>query len=791
MKFTLSWLKDHLETSAPLAEIADRLVTLGLEIESIEDPAEKYKGFVVATVLEAGRHPNADRLSLCYADAGNGERIQVVCGAPNVRTGMNVAFAPVGVTIPSTGTILKKGKIRDVESLGMFCSATELDLGQEADGILDLDASLTAGTPLAEALGLSDPIIDVAITPNRSDCFGVRGIARDLVAGGMGTLKPLNYKAPNGTFPSPITVTIEQQSGCQDFQYQVIRGLRNGQSPEWVQRRLRAVGLRPISALVDVTNYLTFDLGRPLHVFDLGKLKGNLVVRRAKSGEKLMALNGKEYILEEGMIVIADDTGVISLGGIIGGMSTGCQDDSVDVLIECAAFDAIRTAITGRNLGIISDARMRFERGVDSTSIRPGLDAAIDLIVQWCGGTVSEGGVAIQEQPIPTHQTSPITLTQDKLTGLSGYAITLEEAKKHLEALNFTTLESTNTHLTVQSPSYRMDIEGPADLVEEVLRIKGYDKIPLTPLPTVQLKHDSLSIPSVVKRVLASRGLNETVTWSFMDEQLATRFGGGEPTLRIANPISVELGYMRSSILPNLIQAAIRNQDRAQETVALFEVGPQFEPTQQRLVAAGLTAGSTGSRHWAQSPRKFDVFDAKSHAMAVLNTLGITDSSYQIDSSAPDYYHPGRKGSLKQGNKVLATFGEIHPSIISDLKGENAYAGFEVFLDQLPPFKLKKSTLNLSPFQPVNRDFAFVVDDNIAADNLVKAIAKVDRDLITNIQIFDVYKGEKLEPGQKSLAIQVRLEPQAGTLTDVQINDVCDKIIANVLKSTGGVLRKT
>ena len=789
MKFTLSWLKDHLDTTASLSEIADKLVTLGLEVESIEDPAETFKGFVVADVLEVGRHPNADRLSLCYADAGNGERIQVVCGAQNVRSAMKVAFAPVGVTIPATGTILKKGKIRDIESLGMFCSARELEMGEDAEGILDLDTSLPAGMPLAEALGLSDPIIDVAITPNRSDCFGIRGIARDLAAGGLGTLKDVTYKTAKGALPCPVTVTIEDSQACPDFQIQVIRGLRNGSSPEWVQRRLRAIGLRPISALVDMTNYLTYDLGRPLHVFDLAKIQGNLTIRLSKAGETLTALNGKEYILNDGMTVIADASGVLSLGGVMGGMSTACLDDTVDVLIECASFDPIRTAQTGRTLAILSDARTRFERGVDPLSVRLGLDAATDLILQWCGGSLSEGGVATHKNPQSKPQPTPITLTQNKLHSLSGCDIPLTEAKGFLEALGFTTLSLESTHLTVQTPSYRMDIEGPADLVEEILRLKGYDQIPDTPLPLPSMRTESPSIPSIVKHVLASRGLNEVMTWSFMAEDLALKFGGEDPSLRLSNSLSVELDFMRPSILPNLIQATIRNQDRGQGSVALFEVGPQFEPGNQRLVAAGLLAGQTGPRHWAQASRLVDVFDAKSHALTVLNTLGISESSLQIDASGPDYYHPGRKGTLKQGNRIIALFGEIHPLIITQLAGEGAFVGFEVFLDQLPPLRLKKSTLQLSPYQPVTRDFAFVVDDGIPADQVVKAIAKTDRDLITAIHIFDVYKGEKLEKDKKSLAIQVRLEPQTGTLTDAQITEVCDKMIANVSKATGGVLR--
>lgn len=789
MKFTLSWLKDHLETTASLSEIAEKLVTLGLEVESIEDPAEKLKGFVVADVIEAGRHPNADRLSLCFADAGNGERIQVVCGAPNVRTGMKVAFAPIGVNIPSTGTVLKKGKIRDVESFGMFCSATELGMGEESDGILDLDTPLPAGTPLAQALGLADPIIDIAITPNRGDCFGVRGIARDLAASGLGTLKPLTLEEKSGTFPCPVTVTIEDSQACPDFQVIAIRGLRNTPSPDWVQRRLQAVGLRPISALVDVTNYLTFDLGRPLHVFDLNKVKGNLTVRLAKAGETLKALNGKDYTLTKDMTVISDDTGVLSLGGIMGGISTGCLEDTVDVLIECAMFDPIRTALTGRTLSVLSDARTRFERGVDPMSVAQGLTAAANLILDWCGGTLSDVGVTTHKNSLPKTMPLPITLTHEKLIHLSGCDITMAEATAFLEALGFTTISSTPKELTVVIPSYRPDIEGPADLVEEVLRLKGYDQIPATPLPPAQKKIEEISIPSIVKRLLAARGLNEAITWSFMDETLAGKFGQVDPSLRLTNPISIEMGFMRPSIIPNLIQAAIRNQARGQASVALFEAGPQFGNGAQTLAATGLLSGLTGPRHWAQAPRPVDVFDAKAHVLAVLATLGMAESSLQIDATGPDYYHPGRKGSIKQGNRTFAHFGEIHPSIITDLSGEGAFAGFEVFLDQLPPLRLKKSTLQLSPYQPVMRDFAFVVDETIAADQVMKAIGKVDRSLIATIHIFDVYKGDKLENGKKSLGIQIRLEPQNGTLTDAQITEVCGNIVSSVIKATGGALR--
>lgn len=789
MKFTLSWLKDHLETTASLSEIAEKLVTLGLEVESIEDPSEKLKGFVVADVVEAGRHPNADRLSLCFADAGTGTPIQVVCGAQNVRAGMKVAFAPEGVTIPSTGTVLKKGKIRDVESFGMFCSATELGMDGESEGILDLNTSLPAGTPLAQALGVADPVIDIAITPNRRDCLGVRGIARDLAASGIGTLKPIVQKERTGTFPCPVSVTIEDSQACLDFQVLAIRGLRNGPSPDWVQRRLRAVGLRPISALVDVTNYLTFDLGRPLHVFDLNKIKGNLTVRLAKAGETFTALNGKDYTLNEGMTVISDDTGILSLGGIMGGISTGCLEDTVDVLIECAGFDPIRTALTGRALSILSDARSRFERGVDPASIPQGITEAANLILEWCGGTLSEGGVTTHKNPLPKAEPLPITLTHEKLTRLSGCDIPMTEAEGFLEALGFIIVSSHAGEIKVIAPSYRPDIERPEDLVEEILRLKGYHQIPAVPLPSPQMKKEEVSIPSIVKHLLAARGLNETITWSFMDENIAQQFGKIDPALRLVNPISIEMGYMRPSILPNLIQAALNNQNRGQETVALFEVGPQFEKGAQIAVATGLLAGQTGPRHWSQAPRLVDVFDAKAHALAILATLGITESSLQVEATGPDYYHPGRKGSIKQGNRVFAHFGEIHPGIITNMSGEGAYAGFEVFLDQLPPLRLKKSNLQLSPYQPVMRDFSFVVDDAITADQIVKTVAKVDRPLITTIHIFDVYKGDKLEMGKKSLAIQVRLEPQSGTLTDAQITEVCNNIISSVIKATGGALR--
>jgi phenylalanyl-tRNA synthetase beta chain len=782
MKFTLSWLKDHLDTSASLSEIADKLVALGLEVEGIEDPSQALKGFVVAHVVEAGRHPNADRLSLCYADIGGREKVQVVCGAPNVRAGMKVAFAPVGVVIPASGTVLKKGKIRDIESCGMFCSARELQLGEDQDGILDLQTSLPVGSPLAQALGLTDPVIDVSLTPNRADCFGVRGIARDLAASGIGVLKPFPYEPTTGEFVCPVTVTIEDLEVCPDFQVRLLKGVRNGASPDWVQNRLRAIGQRPISALVDVTTYLTYDLGRPLHVFDAAKIQGNLTVRLSKAGQTLSLLNGKDIVLEDGMTVIADDARVVSLGGIMGGQETGCSEETVDVLIECAAFDPVRIAQTGRALNLLSDARTRFERGVDPASIRPGLEAATDLILRWCGGKASQ--IAPFKNPLPHPVT--IALTQDKITGLSGCPITLKEAWSFLEKLGFQLVSLTELELSVTVPSHRQDVEGPADLVEEVLRLQGYDQIPPIPLPPAPAQSQS-SPSSLVRRVLATRGLLEAVTWSFMDQDLAVKFGGGDPSLRLSNPLSEEWTVMRPSIVPNLIQAAIRNQDRGQTSVPLFEVGPQFNGNGQQLVATGVIAGLTGPRHWAEPPRVVDVFDAKAHVLATLAALGIAESALQIEASSPDYYHPGRKGRVKQGNKVFALFGEIHPALITSLGGQGSFGAFEIFLDQIPAMRSKISNLTLSPYQSVVRDFAFVVDKSVSADQIIKAITKVDRGLI--LHIFDVYEGEKIDPAQKSLAIQVRFDPLTGTLTEAQITELCDKIISNVFKVTGGILR--
>lgn len=785
MKFTLSWLKDHLETEATLTEITERLVNLGVEVESVYNPAESLQGFVVGHVVDCGRHPNADRLNLCKIDSGTGELTQVICGAPNVRQGLKIAFAPLGVVIPATGQVLKKGKIRDIESFGMCCSSQELNLGHDSEGIIELDPEVPVGTPIAEILGLDDPVIEVAITPNRADCFGVRGIARDLAASGLGTLKPLPYPNFSGQFESPLKVVIEDNTACPAFHGVYLRGVTNRPSPTWVQHRLEAIGLRPINALVDVTNYLTYDLCRPLHVFDADKVTDKLTVRLSQPNEKLIALNGKEYVLDDQMTVIADAQGPLALGGIMGGEASGCTESTTHVFVECALFDPIRTAHTGRKLQILSDSRTRFERGIDPESLNYGLEAAVALIQEWCGGTVSHRLIAAEP-----NQASPktIALTQEKLSSLSGTPISLADAEACLSKLGFT-VQITPVGLNATPPSYRLDIEEAADLVEEILRLQGYDAIEPIYLPPTQVHPLPSSKSDNAKRLFAARGLNEVVTWSFMKENLANLFGFQDPTLKLENPISTDLAVMRPSILPNLIEATLRNHSRGIENARFFEVGPQYTDQSQQQVAAGLCFGQTSPRHWSGPPRDVDVFDAKSHVLALFATLGVSDSAYQVEPKAPAYYHPGRSGTFKQGNRVLAYFGEIHPKINQYFNSDSRMVGFEIFLDHLSEPKTKKSALTLSPYQPVMRDFAFIIDTTILADQLIKIIQKVDRALITVVDIFDVYEGDKVPSGKKSIAISVRLEPQHQTLTDSDIQNISTKIITHVEKATGGSLR--
>ncbi len=802
MKFTLSWLKDHLETDAGVDRLTASLTALGLEVERITDRAKALAPFTVAHVLKAERHPNADKLQVCTVDTGHGP-VQVVCGAPNARTGLKVVFAPVGTHIPGSDLVLKKGVIRGVDSDGMLVSERELGLSDEHTGIIELPDDAPVGASFARLRGLDDPVIEIGLTPDRADCAGVRGIARDLAAAGLGRLKPLTGghldQAPvTGYGPSPIGVDIVAPAGaCPLFVGRTIRGVRNGESPRWLQDKLRAVGLRPISALVDVTNYLTLDVARPLHVFDADTLAGGIVVRLAQADETLKALNGKEYRLDEAMTVIADHDGVLGLAGVIGGEASGCTEETVNVFIECALFDPVRTAATGRKLGIDSDARYRFERGVDPGAVFAGLERVTRLILEMCGGTPSERVVAGAE---PDWRRT-LTLRPARVHHLGGVDVPVAEQERILTALGFAPGLGVDGLLSVGVPSWRGDVEGEADLVEEVLRVHGYDNIPAVPIA----RPHAVTRPALsprqrragqVRRVLAGRGLDEAVTWSFLSSAVAGLFGEPSSALRLVNPISTDLDVMRPSLLPNLIQAAGRNADRGWPDVGLFEVGPAYRdatPDGQDLVAAGIRAGAMVPRHWAEATRPVDVFDAKADALAALEAAGAPVGSLQVTTDAPVWYHPGRSGVLRLGAIALGRFGELHPGVLDRLGVKGPVVGFELVLDAVALPKKKAGTarpyLKLSPLQPIRRDFAFVVDQGVEADRLVRAVRGADKALVRDVAVFDRYQGPGVEAGRKSLALAVTLQPQERTLTDAEIESVAAKIVAAVAKATGAVLR--
>jgi phenylalanyl-tRNA synthetase beta chain len=794
MKFTLSWLKDHLDTKASLNEILERLTMLGLEVEGVEDPASALSGFIVGHVLEANQHPNADRLRVCKVDTGKGT-IQVVCGAPNARQGLKVALALPGTVIPITGEALKKGAIRGQESQGMMCSTRELKLGEDHDGIIELDASAPTGAPLADVLA-HDPVIEIAITPNRADCLGVRGIARDLAAAGLGTLKPLDTVHVPGKFKSPIAVRIDASHACPLFVGRYIRGVKNGESPAWLKDRLTAIGLRPISALVDITNYVTFDLARPLHVFDAAKVKGTIHPRLAKPGEKLQALNGKAYELDDQMTVIADDNGPEALGGVIGGEPSGCTEATSDVFVESALFDPIRTANTGRKLQADSDARYRFERHVDPEFAQIGMEIATRMILDLCGGEASELVIA---GAVPDWKKS-FVLRPERVLQHGGIHISKQDIERILMNLGCTVAEH-GEGILVSPPSWRADIGAEHDLVEEVIRIYGYDHVKAVSVPkasaiTTPVLTQAQKRRSLIRRTLAARGLNECVTWSFMPKDLSVLFGGGADALTLANPISSDLDQMRPSILGNLIQALGRNADRGFSDLGLFEVGPQYagvKPEDQAMMTTCVRAGQMVERNWAGPARSVDAIDAKADALAALAIAQVPTDNLQIEAVAPAWYHPGRSGSLKLGPKVLAWFGEIHPRVLKALDVKGPVVGFELFLDNLPPVKLRpsktKPALKASPFQAVVRDFAFLVDTSVTAQAVLKAARSADKALITNAQVFDLYEGKGVAEGKKSLAIAVTLQPADRTLTDAEIEAVAAKVVEAVSKATGASLR--
>ncbi len=804
MKFTLSWLKDHLTTEASLDEIVETLTMIGLEVEEVENKAEQLAPFTIAHVISAEKHPNADRLRVCMVDTGDGKPIQVVCGAPNARTGMTGVFAPAGSHIPGTGVDLKPGVIRGVESNGMLCSERELMLSDAHDGIIDLPEDAPVGTPFAAYAGLDDPVIDIAITPNRPDCLGVAGIARDLAAAGLGELTSTQHKPVKGEFPSPVSVSLdlgERPELCPAFALRLVRGVKNGPSPDWMQRQLLAVGLRPINALVDITNYMTYAYNRPLHVFDAAKVKGDLTVRMAREGETLLALDGRTYTLDDSIVVISDERQVESLAGVMGGEESGCSADTVDVLIESALWDPFNIAQTGRKLGLQSDARFRFERGIDPAFMTTGLDIATTLVVDICGGTPSETTVA-GEMP-ETDRIIEFPLAE--IERLSGLKVEPREAKAILSRLGFW-ISGAGDVVKVAPPSWRPDVFGKADLVEEVIRIAGLQRIASTPLPhpgrvAGRILTTLQSRTRRSKRALAMRGMVEAVTWSFIAKAEAEAFGGGRPDLALANPISADLSDMRPSLIPGLASAAQRNADRGFADVALFEVGHIYlgdQPDDQKTVAAGIRRGSAGlegsGRHWSGDAAPVDAFDAKADAIAVLEAAGAPTARLQVARNAPAWFHPGRSGTLQLGPKnVLAVFGELHPKVLEVLDVEGPIVAFEVRLDQIPEPKTKatktKPALDASDLMPLRRDFAFVVDEAVEAGAIVRAAQGAEKALVSEVSVFDVYRGKGIDEGKKSVALEVTLQPRDKTLTDEEIEAVATRIVAQVGKATGGTLR--
>ncbi len=807
MKFTLSWLKDHLDTSADLAGIVDTLTRIGLEVEHVVDPAAALAGFIVAAVIEAKPHPNADRLRVCSVDAGDGKPVQVVCGAPNARTGMRSVFSPVGTFIPGKKTRLAAGVIRGVDSNGMLCSAAELELSEDHEGILDLPADAPIGVPYSRYAGLDDPVIEINLTPNRPDAMGVAGIARDLAAVGLGRATTVAVTAIDATAGrlSPARLDLDEPSLAPAFALRRVTDVRNGPSPDWLQARLRSIGLRPINALVDVTNFLAFDRARPLHVFDAAKVAGDLVVRRARAGESLVALDGKTYKLDETMVVIADDTGPVSIAGIMGGEATGCDETTTDVLIESALWSPSNVAATGRKLGIVSDARYRFERGVDPAFCLPGLELATKLVLDLCGGEAS--AIALSGTvPVPDVR---ILFPESEVARLTGLELPAAEIGKILQALGFELARSAGNAETLfaRAPSWRPDIEGKADLVEEVVRIAGVDRVMPRPLSRAS-EHVAAAILTPLqrrtrqaKRALAASGLVEAVTWSFVSATQAELFGEGRAPLPLANPIAADLSHMRPSLLPGLVAALGRNASRGFADLGLFEVGQVFRgfgENDQRVAAAAVRAGTskpTGAgRHWAGAAAAVDVFDTKADAMALLAALGVPTGGLQVVAGASAAFHPGRSAVLRFGPKTLVgQFGELHPRILAALDVAGPVVGFELILDDIPASKSKptktRARLDLPDFMPLERDFAFIVDDVVAAGDIVRAVAGADKALIADVAVFDIYRGAGVPDGKKSVAVTATIQPREKTLTDVEIESVANKIVADVGKKTGAALR--
>jgi phenylalanyl-tRNA synthetase beta chain len=800
MKFTRDWLYDHLDTARPLEEILEALPMLGLEVESFDDPAQRLASFTIAEVISAEQHPDADRLRVCMVNTGSGDPVQVVCGAPNARAGMKGVFAPVGAWVPGIELELKAGSIRGQDSNGMLCSEREMMISDEHDGIIELAADAPLGESFAGFAGLDDPVIEIAITPNRADCLGVRGVARDLAAAGYGTLKPLDTSAHDGGFDSPVRWRLDLEGAghlCPLITGIAFRGVTNGPSPDWMARRLTAIGQRPISALVDITNYVMFDLGRPLHAYDTAKIHGDeLIVRQADGGEPFAALNEKTYEMQPGMITIGDAEGVDDLAGVMGGERTGVSETTTEMFLEIAVFDPISVATTGRKLNLNSDARYRFERGLDSEGPNWTAGHLARMVTSICGG---EASMPVTAGPGVDWQRS-IFLASGKVEALTGMIVEAGEQQRILEALGFTVSAATGG-CDVAPPPWRGDIDGAADLVEEIARIRGFDHLPMAHLPRDEVvAKPSLSPAQArlfrLRRALAGRGLMEAVTFSFLGEADAMRFGGGGAALTLVNPISADLSVMRPSILPNLLAATARNQDRGESDAAMFEVGPVFlgdAPEDQRTAASGLRHGGTAPREWHGAKREVDVFDARADAEAALSALGIKLAGVQVRTGGPDWFHPGRCGQLVQGRTTLASFGEVHPSVADACGLRGRAVGFEIHVDDVPMPKSKgpaRHLLSLSVYQPVTRDFAFIVDTQITAGDLMKAVKSGAGPLMTNMRVFDLYEGTNIGEGKKSIAVTITLTPTRATLTEAEIESISAEIVKIAGKNCGAELRQ-
>ncbi len=806
MKFTIEWLKEHLETDASVQEIVDTLTMTGTEVEAIEDQGKVLEAFTVCEVISAEQHPNADRLRVCMVNTGSGDPVKVVCGAPNAKTGMKGVFAGSGTYIPGTDFTLAKGVIRGEESNGMLCSERELLISDDHDGIIELPADAPVGQKYVDYANINDVLIEVEITPNRGDCVSIFGLARELAAAGVGTLVQSSATAVPSTAPSPVPALEHrfaegEPKTIRKFAGRVIKNIKNGPSPDWMQKKLLSVGMRPINAVVDITNYISHTWGRPLHAYDVDRLTGAPYLRNAKQGEEFLALDGKTYKLDESMCVIADDSGALCLGGIMGGESTGCTTDTTSVLIECASWDPMLVAKSGRKTGIVSDARFRLERSVDPKLTLEGMERATQLLLDICGGEACEPVISGEDDVSETVINFPFS----EVSRLTGLAIGKSEIKAALTLLGFWVSGSGDV-VKVAVPSWRTDIKIKADLVEEVMRIVGVDRVPVEPLPRLSGVAEKILTPiqnrrRISRRALAARGMHEAITWSFISKEQAEKFGGGGNATALANPISPELAHMRPSLLPGLLAAAVRNANRSYSDLAIFEVGQVFagdSPEDQRTFASAIRAGTaklTGAgRHWDGKASKVDVFDAKADMAAALDALGVDMAKAQLLDEGAQWAHPGRSGRVQLGPKnILGWFGEVHPSILADLDIAGPIVAFEINLDALPVPKRKgsksKPALKASDLMPLKRDFAFIVDADIAAGKLLKAATSANKNLVSNVSLFDVFEGGNMAVGKKSLAIEVTLQPKEKTLTDEEIEAVSASIIAAVKKATGGELR--